>query len=241
MTTLDTRGPAARARGRLRFPSPLYAIVDVDATRPRTCRELAAAILAGGCRVLQLRMKNRPTRDVLDVARALGALAATTDALFIVNDRLDVALAIGADGVHLGADDMPIAAARRLAATDLIIGYSTHTLAEAHVARAAGADYLCFGPIFPTATKPPAHAPWGIDGLRDVCAAVPLPIVAIGGMTEATAAAACGVGAAAVAMISELARAEDVATTVARLLVGLGRPAAQSISPASPKPSSSAV
>jgi len=208
----------------LRFPSPLYAIIDAEAARPRTCLELAAAILAGGCRVLQLRMKDRPGSEMLDVARAMRALATPPSTLFIVNDRVDVAAAVGADGVHLGAEDMPVAAARSLVGPHLIIGRSTHSLEEARAARVSGADYVGFGPIFPTATKPLPCSPRGIDALREVCNALPIPVVAIGGITEATAGAARQAGAAAVAMIHALADADDVAAKARWLLERLTVP-----------------
>jgi thiamine-phosphate pyrophosphorylase len=206
------------------FPSPLYAIVDAAAAHPRTCLDLARALLAGGCRVLQLRMKDHPSRDVLEAARAIRALA-PPDVLFIVNDRVDIAVAAGADGVHLGAEDLPVPAARALAGSHILVGRSTHSLDEARAAAASGADYVGFGPVFPTVTKALSIAPRGLDALRDVCATLPIPVVAIGGITAATAAAARHAGAAAVAMIRELSVADDVAGTVRRLLEALRQPA----------------
>jgi thiamine-phosphate pyrophosphorylase len=209
-----------RASATTAFPSPLYAIVDAATAHPRPCLDLARALLAGGCRVLQLRMKDHPSRDVLETARAIRALA-PPDTLFIVNDRIDIAVAAGADGVHLGAEDLPVPAARGLAGPRLLIGRSTHSLDEARAAAASGADYVGFGPVFPTVTKALSVAPRGLDALHDVCATLSIPVVAIGGITAATAPAARHAGAAAVAMIRELAVADDVAGTVRRLLEAL--------------------
>ncbi len=229
------RPPDGRAAVGVRFPSPLYAIVDADAARPRTCLELARALLTGGCRVLQLRMKERPAGTVLEAARAIRALA-SPGTLFIVNDRVDVAVAVGADGVHLGAEDLPVAAARGLAGPTMLIGRSTHSVAEARAAVASGADYVGFGPIFPTMTKAPSRDARGLDALQEVCAAVSIPVVAIGGVTEATAAVAREAGAAAVAMIRELAAATDVGATVRRLHERLQRPPGRRSLAAVPRP-----
>jgi thiamine-phosphate pyrophosphorylase len=210
--------PSASTGTPLRFPSPLYAIIDADAARPLMCLELAQAVLAAGCRVVQLRMKDRPASSVLEVARAVRALARPPRALLIINDRADIAMAAGADGVHLGPEDLPVAAARRLLGPRVIVGRSTHSLEEARAAAADGADYVGFGPIFPTATKSLPFSPRGIEALREVCTALSIPVVAIGGITEATAQAAYQAGAAAVAMIRDIGAAPDPTAKVRRLL-----------------------
>lgn len=197
---------------RLALP-PLYAIVDpLDTGRSPT--DLAAALLAGGARVLQLRLKAATSRELLDVARAIRALTRPAGGLLLVNDRPDVAHAAEADGVHLGEDDLPIAAARVVLAPGAIIGLSTHDVAQARAAAAAGADYLGIGPIFTTTTKANALAAGGLALVREVRAAVSLPLVAIGGITPDTALAVRTAGADAVAMIGALVRAPDVTAAV---------------------------
>jgi thiamine-phosphate pyrophosphorylase len=201
---------------RLALP-PLYAIVDpLDTGRSPT--DLAAALLAGGARMLQLRLKAATSRELLDVARAIRALTRPADALLLVNDRPDVAHAAEADGVHLGEDDLPIAAARVVLAPGAIIGLSTHDVAQARAAAAAGADYLGIGPIFTTTTKANALAAGGLALVREVRAAVSLPLVAIGGITPDTALAVRTAGADAVAMIGALVRAPDVTAAVRHTL-----------------------
>lgn len=203
------------------LPSALYAIVDPDADPQRPVLHLAAAILNAGGRLIQLRMKNRSSGEVLTTATALRERTAHAGATLIINDRVDIALAVGADGVHLGAEDLPVEEARRIAGPGLLIGRSTHSLEEAAAAVDAGADYIGFGPIYATATKPPSHTPRGLAPLRTVRAQVQVPTVAIGGITEATAPAVRAAGADAVAMIGELARSTNVEDTVRRILAAL--------------------
>jgi thiamine-phosphate pyrophosphorylase len=136
---------------------------------------------------------------------------------FIVNDRLDVALAAGADGVHLGQDDLPLAAARRVAPAGFVIGVSTHNLAQARAAVAGGADYLGFGPCFATATKENPDPVVGLDALAEVCR-LPAPVVAIGGITLDTVGAVARAGAAAAAIIGAVNAADDV-TAAARTAI----------------------
>jgi thiamine-phosphate pyrophosphorylase len=200
--------------------APLYAIVDPLDTG-RSPADLAAALLAGGARVLQLRLKAATSRELLDVARAIRALTCPAGALLLVNDRPDVARAAEADGVHLGQDDLPVAAARAVLAPGAIVGLSTHDVAQAREGAAAGADYLGVGPIFATITKPNALAARGLDLVAAVRAATTLPLVAIGGLTPETAPAVRAAGADAVAMIGTLVRAPDVAAAVRDTLVRL--------------------
>lgn len=197
-------------------PAALYPIVDgADATARRP---LIDALLEAGVPWLQLRCKGTPASSFLATARALVAAARARGARVIVNDRIDVALASGADGVHLGQDDLPLADARRLAGDRLVIGISTHDVAEARAAQDGGADYVGFGPMFPTATKADAYPQRTFDELARVRAAITIPIVAIGGISEATAPSVLAAGADAVAMIGALAASDDPRTLVRRLL-----------------------
>ena len=203
----------------LRLPR-LYAIVDPLDTRQDPVA-LAAALLAGGARCLQLRWKPAAPRDVLDAARAIRPLAHDAGALFLVNDRPDLAALAGADGVHLGQDDLPLAAARRVLGPGRVVGISTHDVAQARRAADAGADYVAVGPVYATTSKVGALAPRGLDLIRAARAAVPCPLVAIGGIDAGTAADVVAAGADAVAMIGALVRAPDVAAAVRAVLARL--------------------
>jgi thiamine-phosphate pyrophosphorylase len=198
----------------------LYAIVDPLDTG-RSPIDLAAALLEGGARLLQLRLKAAPAREVLEIARVVRPLAQQAGARLIVNDRPDVARAAGADGVHLGQDDLPVAAARTVLGAGGIVGVSTHSVGQARAAVAAGADYLGVGPVFETTSKVGALAARGLDLVRAVRHEVTLPLVAIGGITPTTAPEVRAAGADAVAMIAALVRAPDVAAAVRDALARL--------------------
>lgn len=207
-----------------RVPSPLYALADPLDRPDLSYPALAAQLCAGGARLLQLRVKRRPSRDFLSDALAVRRICRRHGATFIVNDRVDVALAAEADGVHLGQDDLPLPAARRLCGAGTIVGVSTHSLAQALAAQAAGADYVGFGPLFGTTSKATGYASRGLDRLAEVCGRLTIPVVAIGGITTARAPVALAAGAAAVAMIGELVSAPDVARRTADVLATLARP-----------------
>jgi thiamine-phosphate pyrophosphorylase len=193
----------ARLRG-------LYAIVDESAARPPL--ELVGAFVRAGVAVVQLRLKSLPARELLAVAREAVALCRQRGALLLVNDRPDVARAADADGVHVGQDDLPVASARCVVGEDALVGVSTHSDAELDAGVAAGADYLGYGPIFETRSKPGAALPppHGLTGLeRAVRRAGGVPIVAIGGITSASAGGVARAGAACAAAIAELCHARD--------------------------------
>lgn len=176
---------------------------------------IARAALAGGADMIQLRDKAGDLRALLPQAQTIQALCRAHGALFIVNDRLDLALAAGADGVHVGQEDLPGKAARRLLPPGRILGVSTHTPEQAEAARLAGADYIGFGPMFPTGTKDTGYTPRGVEGLRDVRAAISLPILAIGGITLDTVDGVIVAGATAPAVISAIVAAPDIAGAAA--------------------------
>ena len=197
--------------------SPLYAIVDPLDTAADPVA-LADAMLAGGARLLQLRLKDATSRELLRVAEIIRERTHIVGAAFVVNDRPDVARAVDADGVHLGQDDLPVAAARRIVGPALLIGVSTHDLTQLRAAAAEGADYVAVGPVYATQSKTGALAPRGLDLIRAARAATSLPIVAIGGITAETAPAVRAAGADSVAMIAALVRTPDVAAAVRRTL-----------------------
>jgi thiamine-phosphate pyrophosphorylase len=201
---------------RLDLP-PLYAILDPEQTRGRNPAAALDALLEGGVRLVQLRAKTLTPRDFLELARASGSLARRRDCRFIVNDRSDIALASGADGVHLGQEDLPLAAARKIMAGK-IIGISTHSVEQAREAERGGADYVGFGPIFGTTTKNTGYDARGIDRLRAVRAAVEIPIVAIGGVREENVTQVWRAGADSAAIISDILGAQDIAEKVRRIL-----------------------
>lgn len=188
----------------------LYAVIDTTYLPSDAIEQAARAVISGGARILQLRAKQLPPGRMLAAARLLRAVTLESGATFIVNDRVDVAMMSRADGVHLGQSDIPLEGARALLGKDAIIGVSTHNPTEAAVAQKNGADYISFGPIFPTRTKKDAHSPQGLSALRRLSNMSALPIVAIGGITSENVADVFSHGAASAAVISEILTATDM-------------------------------
>jgi len=202
-----------------RFPHRLYPIVDTLGDPQRSHVELAEAMLAAGVRLLQLRIKDRPTGAFVDVARAIQARAAACGALLIINDRADITRLVGAAGVHVGQDDLAPTDARRLLGPDAIIGVSTHTEEQARAAAIEGvANYLGFGPIFRTSSKANPDPVQGLDGLRQARRVADMPMVAIGGITLATMQSVVSAGADAAAVIRDVVSASDVRARVTEFL-----------------------
>jgi thiamine-phosphate pyrophosphorylase len=184
-----------------------YFITEAILSRAGNESDVAAAV-AAGVRVVQYRQKQGRIRDLVAEARRLREICRGTR--FLVNDRVDLALEVGADGVHLGQEDMSYLAARRLLGPAKIIGVTVHDVAEALTAQAEGADYLGVSPIFPTATKADAGAPTGVMLLAEIRRVVSLPLVAIGGITLANAPAVIAAGADAVCALSAVVAQTDV-------------------------------
>jgi len=190
---------------------PLYAIVDEDVAARAGLDPvgLAERFLRGGARLLQLRAKRAPSGRLLEWARAIAARAREAGAAFVVNDRADVARMAGC-GVHVGQDDLPPAAVRRLAGPDVLVGLSTHTLAQIEAGLREPVSYLAVGPVYGTATKETGYAAVGLDLVREAARrAGTLPVVAIGGITLERAPEVIAAGAAAVAVISDLVAGGD--------------------------------
>jgi thiamine-phosphate pyrophosphorylase len=164
--------------------------------------DLAQQAIAGGADTIQLRHKGGSTRRMIDIACEIREICSAAGVCFIVNDRLDVAMASDADGVHLGQDDFPIPLARKILGEDRIIGGSAATPEEALRCQAEGADYLGFGPVFPTGSKAGAGPVSGIEVLRNVVRGLTLPVVAIGGIQNSNIADIMGTGAWGIAVIS---------------------------------------
>jgi len=200
------------------FPSRLYTIADTLGRPELSFVELARKICAGGARLLQLRVKDLPSREFLAVAQEVHTICRQAGCLLIINDRADIALAVDADGVHVGQEDLPLEATRKVLGPDKIVGVSTHDPVQAVAAEQGGADYIGFGPLFGTNTKPTGYTARGLDQLREIRALVRLPIVAIGGITAERAPTALATGANAVAMISDIVLADDITVKVGEVL-----------------------
>ncbi len=196
----------------------LIVITDGGLAAPRSVESVVRLALKAGAPAVQLRQKEASASELLPTAGRLRGLCHQHGALFFVNDRLDVALAAEADGVHLGPDDLPVAAARRIVPPGFLVGYSTDDPAEARRALDEGADYLGCGTVWPTGTKADAGEAIGPEGLRQVVEAVPIPVVGIGGITSERAGAIATTGAAGCAVIGAIMAADDPADATRRLL-----------------------
>ena len=216
----------AETANRSRPLSPLTAIVDAEiASRAGwTPRDLARACLDGGARLLQVRAKHASGAALLDLAAAITPLAHAAGAVVIVNDRADIARLAGADGVHVGQDDLAPALVRRLVGGEAMVGRSTHTPAQIVAACAEPVSYVAVGPVFATGTKATGYDALGLERVRAAADAVRtrrLPLVAIGGITLDTAASVIAAGAASVAVISDLLSTGNPARRVAEYLLRL--------------------
>ena len=199
------------------FTLGLYVVTDGGLARGRPLVEIVAAAIRGGADAVQLRGKEAPAREQLALGRELRALTREAGILFIVNDRADLAVALDADGVHVGQDDLPPDIARRIVGAERIVGVSAGTLDEALAARDAGADYLGVGPIYATATKPDAGAATGTGLIAAIKGRVDLPVVGIGGINRENAAAVLAAGADGVAVVSAVVAADDPAAAAREL------------------------
>ena len=191
----------------------LYLATDPDLARGRNLAALVEAAVAAGVTLVQLRDKHADGARLDDSACRLRAITRSLGVPLIINDRVDVMLAADADGVHIGANDLPLEHVRRLAAGRLV-GYSVNTDDDLREAERHGADYIGVGPVFPTATKPDARPTMGLEGLRRFTAATALPAVAIGGISAANCAAAVQAGADGVCVISAILGQPDTAAAV---------------------------
>lgn len=209
----------------------VYVITDASLVPGRGHLDIIRAAVAGGAGTVQLRDKRATARELYTLAKEAFAICRAAGAMLIINDRPDVAIAAGADGVHIGEDDIPASearrllddAARRLGGGRMVLGVSAGSAAEAVAAEAAGADYVGVGPVFATATKPDAGAPIGTEGVRSVKRSVRIPVVAIGGITVGNTPDVIAAGADGLAVVSAVVKSRDMAAAVAELMKLWGR------------------
>ncbi len=190
-------------------------VTDARLSRGRSHAEVVGAAIAGGADLIQFRDKEASGRAFYEAAREVRGICRELGVPFIVNDRVDIALATDADGVHVGQSDLPAAITRKLIGPNRVLGVSVADIKDAQAARAAGADYLGVGPVFDArSTKPDASLPIGRQILADVCAVGELPVIAIGGINIANARQVASMGATGVAVISAVVSADDIARAV---------------------------
>ncbi len=206
-----------------RYPS-LYLVTDRHRTAGRPLLEVVEAALQGGVDAVQLREKDLTARELFELACALRQLCRRHATRLLINDRVDVALAVGADGVHLPVSSFTPAEARHLLGPAALVGASAHSLAEVHAAAQSGADFVVFGPIFDTPSKGPFGPPVGAAALADVTQRISIPVIAIGGITEERVSIVRRHGAAGVAMIAAVLEATDPRTAAERIRSSLGQP-----------------
>ena len=198
-------------------PPPLYAILDPEQTKSRAPEIVLRELLEGGIRLLQLRVKAMSAAEFFQLAHTARTLTRSYACRLIINDRVDIALACAADGVHLGQEDLPLHAARKVMG-DKMIGVSTHEVEQAREAERGGADYIGFGPMFGTTTKDTGYSARGLEMLSRIRDAVTIPIVAIGGITEGNVNEVWQAGADSTAIISDLLGVDDIVTKTKRIL-----------------------
>lgn len=201
----------------------VYVITDRQLARGRSHSKVAIEAIAGGATCIQLREKDPSvtTRELFDMAAEFRVLTKEKGVALIINDRLDIALAVGADGVHLGQDDLPLGRARRFLPPGMILGASAGDPRQARKAQAEGASYLGAGAIFGTTTKADAGKPIGPTGLAAVCRSVEIPVVGIGGIDAGNAPAVIAAGAAGVAVISSVVGAKDIAAATKKIALAV--------------------
>ncbi|MBV8360826.1 MAG: thiamine phosphate synthase [Deltaproteobacteria bacterium] len=199
----------------MQIPSHFYAMVDTAGGHEPVA--LAQILLEAGVKIMQLRLKDAGSRDFLVAARAISRLCHEHQAMLIVNDRADIAKLADAAGVHVGQEDLPLAAARQIIGAGKVVGVSTHTIEQARAAEQDGADYIGFGAIYTGGLKNVRNAQ-GLERLREVRAAVKLPIVAIGGIIQATVPDVLAAGADAAAIITDVVYAPDIRAKVRAIL-----------------------
>ena len=200
-----------------KLPAGLYALTSELHSQGRNNIEVAREILTSGVPILQYREKGKKVRIMYEECQVLRAMTQQHGAMFLINDHLDLALAVGADGVHIGQDDLPLSKVREIVGPDLLIGVSTHSPAQAEAAVRGGADYIGVGPLFATKTKIDVCEPVGLDYLKYIVKNLTIPFVAIGGIKEHNLAEVIKLGARTVALVTEIVSDPDIAGKIMRL------------------------
>ena len=195
----------------------LYVITDETIAGGRPHTRIAQQATLGGADIIQLRDKGRSCAELITIGREIAAITKKSGAVLIINDRLDVAIACGADGVHLGQDDMPVSTARQLAPEGFIIGVSVGTVVEAVEAERGGADYIALSPIFSTASKDGAGPGYGLVRLAAIKRAVSVPVIAIGGINRQNVRDVIAAGADGIAVISAVVASPDITAAAQEL------------------------
>ena len=195
----------------------VYLVTDRGLCRNRSLQDIVLQAVQGGAAYVQLREKDLSTRDFVEEAVAIKKLLLPFHVPLITNDRIDVALACGADGVHIGQEDMPYATARKLMGEKAIIGLSVETWADVEASQNLDVDYIGVSPVFATPTKTDTKEPWGLEGLRKIKSFSRHPLVAIGGINESNARTVIKAGADCLAVVSAVCSADDPAAAVAKL------------------------
>jgi thiamine-phosphate pyrophosphorylase len=213
--TAITAGPWSRAR--LQEVLRLYLVTDQASLLGRTLSDVVLAAVQGGVTCVQLREKHLDSRDFHAQAVALMDLLRPLNVPLIINDRIDIALACGAQGVHLGQSDLPVQRARALLPPEVFIGWSVETLEQVALSAALPLDYLGVSPVYATPTKTDTAMPWGLEGLKEVRAATALPLVAIGGIHAGNAAQVLAAGANSLAVVSAICSADSPRTAARQL------------------------
>ena len=191
----------------------IYPVTCEDLSAGRSNLEVLDAVIAGGSRIIQLREKKISKKAIYELALEFRKRTEKHNVLLIINDYTDIALACGADGVHLGQDDLPVRAAKKIAPC-LIIGSSSHSIEEASAAQKDGADYVNIGPIFPTGTKHGLHEFLGPDAIRRIAPILSIPFTVMGGINEGNMDQVLEAGARRIAMVTGITMAHDIAEKV---------------------------
>ncbi|MBQ26808.1 MAG: thiamine phosphate synthase [Nitrospiraceae bacterium] len=197
----------------------LYIILDREIAEKKPLSDIVKSALDEGSRLFQYREKHLPKNEIYRVATELRSLTAQRDATLIINDFSDIALAVDADGVHLGQDDVPLADARHILGHDRLIGISTHSIEQAIEAENGGADYIAFGPIYNTQTKDTGLAPLGPNATRELCPRISIPVFGIGGINLTLIAELRSTGLSGVAILSAILHAPDVGAATRQFIL----------------------
>ena len=205
-----------KARRKMFQQVDVYPVTCEELSEGRSNLEVLEAVIRGGAKIIQLREKEYQKNDLYYLALKFREMTAKAGVLLIINDHVDIALGVEADGVHLGQDDLPLTVARQLA-PELLIGASTHSLEQALQAEKDGADYINIGPIFPTGTKEGAEGSLGTEAIAKISPSLEVPFTVMGGINEANIGQVLAQGARRVAMVTAITRATDIAAKVRAL------------------------